>query len=156
MKDSIRIKLERLASRQEEVAALLASPGTANNTNRFRDLSQEYARLEPLARKFRGYCEAEQDLKAAEDMSRDSDPGMRRLAEDEKRAATARLDAMEPELVQLLLPKDPHDDSNIFLEIRAGTGGDEAAIFAGDLLRMYSRYAEEQGWKVEILSEKPR
>lgn len=155
MKDSIRQKLERLASRQEEVAALLASPGAAADTNKFRDLSQEYARLEPLARKFGEYREAEADLKAAEDMSRDSDASMRRLAEEEQRAAAARLGAMEPELLQLLLPKDPHDDSNIFLEIRAGTGGDEAAIFAGDLLRMYSRYAEEQGWKVEILSESP-
>ena len=153
MKDSIRQKLERLAARHEEVAALLASPGTANNTNLFRDLSQEYARLSPLTRKFGDYLEAEGDLKAAEDMSRDSDPGMRRLADEEKRAAGARLETMEPELLQLLLPKDPHDDSNIFLEIRAGTGGDEAAIFAGDLLRMYSRYAEEQGWRVEILSE---
>ncbi len=153
MKDSIRQKLERLASRQEEVAALLAAPGAANDTNAFRDLSQEYARLEPLARKFRDYREAETDLKAADDMSRDSDPGMRKLAEEEQRSAAARLGALEPELLQLLVPKDPHDDSNIFLEIRAGTGGDEAAIFAGDLLRMYSRYAEEQGWKVEILSE---
>ena len=153
MKGSIRQKLERLTSRQEEVAALLASPGAATDTSKFRDLSQEYARLEPLARKFHEYREAEADLKAAEDMSHDSDASMRRLAEEERRAAAARLEAMEPELLQLLLPKDPHDDSNIFLEIRAGTGGDEAAIFAGDLLRMYSRYAEEQGWKVEILSE---
>ncbi len=155
MKDSIRNKLERLSARQEEVAALLAAPGTANDTNLFRDLSQEYARLEPLARKFRGYREAEADLKAAEDMAKDSDPGMRKLADEEKRATATRLAALEPELLQLLVPKDPHDDSNIFLEIRAGTGGDEAAIFAGDLLRMYSRYAEEQGWKVEILSESP-
>jgi peptide chain release factor 1 len=155
MKDSIRNKLERLAARQEEVAALLAAPGTANNTNLFRELSQEYARLEPLARMFRGYREAEADLKAAEDMGQDNDPGMRRLADEEKHNAAARLAAMEPGLLRLLVPKDPHDDSNIFLEIRAGTGGDEAAIFAGDLLRMYSRYAEEQGWKVEILSESP-
>jgi peptide chain release factor 1 len=153
MKDSIRHKLERLAARHEEVAVLLAQPKAAEDPNRFRELSQEYARLEPLARGFRAFTEAEADLGAAEDMGKDSDPGIRKLAEDERHAALARLAALEPELLKLLLPKDPHDDSNIFLEIRAGTGGDEAAIFAGDLLRMYSRYAEEQGWKVEILSE---
>lgn len=155
MKDSIRQKLERLASRQEEVAALLASPGAATDTNKFRELSQEYARLEPLARKFREYLATEIDLKAAEEMSRDSDSSLRKLAEDERNSSAARLVAMEPELLQLLLPKDPHDESNIFLEIRAGTGGDEAAIFAGDLLRMYARYAEDQRWKLEILSESP-
>jgi len=155
VKDSIRLKLERLAARHEEVGVLLSQPTAANDPNRFRDLSQEYARLAPLAQKFRAYTKAEADLSAADEMGKDKDPGMRSLADDERRAAQQRLEALEPELLKLLLPKDPHDDSNIFLEIRAGTGGDEAAIFAGDLWRMYSRYAEEQGWKVEILSESP-
>jgi peptide chain release factor 1 len=153
VKDSIRQKLERLAARHEEVGVLLSQPNAANDSNRFRELSQEYARLEPLAQGFIAYSKAEGDLAAADEMGKDKDPGMRDLADDERRAAQARLDALEPELMKLLVPKDPHDDSNIFLEVRAGTGGDEAAIFAGDLFRMYSRYAEEQGWKVEILSE---
>ncbi len=155
MKDSIRQKLERLAARHEEVAALLAQPTAADDSKRFRELSQEYARLQPLTQAFRSYLDAEIDLRAAEDMGKDQDSGMRKLAEDEQCATRARLEALEPELMRLLVPKDPHDDSNIFLEIRAGTGGDEAAIFAGDLWRMYNRYAEEQGWKVEILSESP-
>lgn len=106
-------------------------------------------------RHFRAYTDAEADVRAAESLAEDQDAGMRSLAQDEIRAAGARLTALEPELVKLLLPKDPHDDSNIFLEIRAGTGGDEAALFAGDLFRMYSRYAEARGWHVEILSESP-
>jgi len=153
MKDSIRRKLERLTARHEEVAALLAQPSAANDSNRFRELSQEYARLQPLTQTFRDYLTAETDLRHAEEMGKEGDADLRKLAEDERQAAAARLETLEPELLKRLLPKDPHDDSNIFLEIRAGTGGDEAAIFAGDLLRMYSRYAEEQGWKVEILSE---
>ncbi|HEY1990895.1 MAG TPA: PCRF domain-containing protein, partial [Gammaproteobacteria bacterium] len=153
MKDSIRHKLERLAARHEEVGVLLSQPSAAADSNRFRELSQEYARLEPLAQKFQAFTQAEADLGAADEMGEDPDSGIRALAEDERRGARARLEALEPELMKLLLPRDPHDDSNIFLEIRAGTGGDEAAIFAGDLFRMYGRYAEEQGWKVEILSE---
>ncbi|HSC47104.1 MAG TPA: peptide chain release factor 1 [Gammaproteobacteria bacterium] len=155
MKESIRRKLERLAARHEEVAALLSDPAVIGATNRFRDLSQEYARLEPVVRIFRDYLAAEQELRHADDMAKDQDPAMRELAEDERRAANARLEALDPQLLRLLLPRDPHDDSNIFLEIRAGTGGDEAALFAGDLFRMYGRYAEAQGWRVEILSESP-
>ena len=155
MKDSIRQKLERLSARHEELSALLASPGIIGDQKQFRDLSQEYARLGTLVRHFRAYTDAEADVRAAESLAEDQDAGMRSLAQDEIRAAGARLTALEPELVKLLLPKDPHDDSNIFLEIRAGTGGDEAALFAGDLFRMYSRYAEARGWHVEILSESP-
>ncbi len=155
MKDSIRNKLERLAARHEEVAALMAQPGAADDSRRFRELSQEYARLEPLTRAFAAYRQAETDLTHAAEMAADQDPAMRDMAEEEKRAAAARRDALEPQLLKLLVPKDPHDDSNIYLEIRAGTGGDEAAIFAGDLLRMYSRYAESLGWRVEIMSESP-
>lgn len=155
MKDSIRQKLERLSARHEELSALLASPRVISDQKQFRELSQEYARLETLVRHFGAYMHAEADVRAAADMAADQDAAMRRLAQDEMQAANARLTTLEPELVKLLLPKDPHDDSNIFLEIRAGTGGDEAALFAGDLLRMYSRYAETQAWRVEILSESP-
>ncbi|HEX5339428.1 MAG TPA: peptide chain release factor 1 [Gammaproteobacteria bacterium] len=155
MKDSIRQKLERLAARHEELAHLLADPGVIGEQNQFRELSQEYARLEPLARNFGEYLRAETDIRSAQDMLRDGDAGIRNLAEEEKQTAEQRLAALEPELVKLLLPKDPHDDSNIFLEIRAGTGGDEAALFAGDLFRMYGRYAEQQHWRVEILNESP-
>ncbi|MGH8369460.1 MAG: peptide chain release factor 1 [Gammaproteobacteria bacterium] len=155
MKDSIRQKLERLAARHEELSHLLADPGVIGEQNRFRELSREYARLEPLARSFAEYTHAEADILSAEDMLRDDDANIRHLAEEERHAAELRLTALEPELVRLLLPKDPYDDSNIFLEIRAGTGGDEAALFAGDLFRMYSRYAERQAWRVEILSESP-
>ena len=153
MKVSIRRKLERLLARHEEVAALLAQPEAADDPNRFRELSLEYARLQPLTQIFRDYLAVEKELHHAEEMAQEGDADMRALAEEERHASLARLEALEPELLKLLLPKDPHDDSNIFLEIRAGTGGDEAAIFAGDLLRMYARYAEEQGWKVEVLSE---
>jgi peptide chain release factor 1 len=155
VKDSIRQKLERLSARHEELSALLATPGVIGDQKKFRGLSQEYARLETLVRHFRDYQDAEADLHAAEDMAGDRDESMRRLAEDEIHAASVRLAALEPELVKQLLPKDPHDESNIFLEIRAGTGGDEAALFAGDLFRMYSRYAEARTWRVEILSESP-
>ena len=155
MKDSIRQKLERLSARHEELSALLASPRVISDQKQFRELSQEFARLETLVRHFRAYMDSEADVRAAEDMAADQDLGMRRLAQDEMQAASARLTALEPKLVRLLLPKNPHDDSNIFLEIRAGTGGDEAALFAGDLFRMYGRYAETQGWRVEILSESP-
>jgi len=155
VKDSIRQKLERLSARHEELSALLASPRVISDQKQFRELSQEFARLETLVRHFRAYMDSEADVRAAEDMAADQDLGMRRLAQDEMQAASARLTALEPKLVRLLLPKNPHDDSNIFLEIRAGTGGDEAALFAGDLFRMYGRYAETQGWRVEILSESP-
>jgi peptide chain release factor 1 len=155
VKDSIRQKLERLAARHEELSHLLADPGVIGEQNRFRELSREYARLEPLARSFGEYTAAEADIRSAQDMLHDHDASIRHMAEEEKLAAESRRAALEPELVKLLLPKDPHDDSNIFLEVRAGTGGDEAALFAGDLFRMYSRYAEQQGWQVEILSESP-
>ena len=118
MKDSIRNKLERMAARHEEVAALMAQPGVADDPRRFRELSQEYARLEPLARAFGAYRQAETDLGHAAEMAADSDPAMRGLAEEERHAAEVRRDALEPELLKLLLPKDPHDDSNIYLEVR--------------------------------------
>ncbi len=134
---------------------MLSSQTVIGNQQQFRDLSREYARLDSLVTYYRDYADAESNAHTAEALSQDSDIAMRNLAREEKRVADARLAALEPELIKLLLPKDPHDDSNIFLEIRAGTGGDEAALFAGDLFRMYARYAETQRWAVEILSNSP-
>jgi peptide chain release factor 1 len=153
MRDSIRRRLERLADRYEEVARLLADPALAGSSDRFRELSMEYARLEPVAQRFRAFLDLERDTRAAGELAADSDPDMRALGAEEQRALAARIAASEAELQHLLIPKDPHDDGNIFLEIRAGAGGDEAAIFAGDLFRMYSRYADARGWTVEVLSE---
>ncbi len=153
MKDSIRRRLERTVDRFEEVSALLADPGVISRQNQFRELSMEYARLEPVAQRFREFTRLEDERRAALDMAAAGDADMRAMAEDEVRALDARIAAEGVELTRLLVPRDPRDDANIFLEIRAGTGGDEAAIFAGDLFRMYARHAERQGWKVEVLSE---
>ena len=153
MKDSIRRRLEKTAERFEEVGGLLAEPDAASDTGRFRDLSVEYSRLEPVVSRFRAYTALEQERRSAAEMAATGDAELRALAEEELREIDGRLEAESTELARLLLPRDPRDEGNIFLEVRAGTGGDEAAIFAGDLFRMYSRYAERQGWKVEILSE---
>ena len=153
MKTSIQTKLEKLVERFEEVGGLLSEPEVINDQTKFRGLSQEYARLEPVVKTFREYGDALKEIDSAKEMLRDSDVELRDLAQEELTAAEQRVTELEPELMKHLLPKDPHDDSNIFLEIRAGTGGDEAAIFAGDLFRMYSRYAESQRWQVEVLSE---
>jgi peptide chain release factor 1 len=153
MKASIRQKLDKLAERFEEVGRLLAEPDAASSQNRFRDLSMEYARLEPLARQYHDYVALERDLSTARELAADDDEATRTMGEEESRSLAAQLETRESELKKLLTPKDPRDDSNIYLEIRAGTGGDEAAIFAGDLLRMYARYAEMRGWRVEQLSQ---
>ncbi|HEX6573057.1 MAG TPA: peptide chain release factor 1 [Steroidobacteraceae bacterium] len=155
MKDSIRRRLEKTVERFEEVGALLADPDVIAKQGQFRDLSMEYSRLEPVARRFREFRRLEDELRTTDDMTSGPDPDMRELAEEEARGLRERIAAEGGELTRLLVPKDPRDDANIFLEIRAGTGGDEAAIFAGDLFRMYSRYAERQGWKVEVLSDSP-
>jgi peptide chain release factor 1 len=155
MKPSIHHKLETLAERLEEVSALLADPDVIGNQNRFRELSKEYAQLEPVTNCFKRYLTTLDDMAEAENLQKDSDLAMREMGEEELKSARARRDALELELQKLLLPTDPNDDSNIFLEIRAGTGGDEAAIFAGDLFRMYSRYAENRRWQTEIISESP-
>ncbi|MGZ8390898.1 MAG: peptide chain release factor 1 [Rhodoplanes sp.] len=118
----------------------------------FRELSMEYSRLEPVAQRFNEFSRLEVDLRSTEEMASGADAEMHELAADEARELRERLAAEDAELTRLLIPKDPRDDSNIFLEIRAGTGGDEAAIFAGDLFRMYERYAAKQGWKTEIIS----
>jgi peptide chain release factor 1 len=153
MKDSIRQKLERLADRSDEVSRLLADPEVHDKADRFRELSVEYARLQPVVAAYRDWAELERQLAAARAMARDPDPAVRELAEQEVQELSERLSDGESGLQLALVPPDPHDESNVFLEVRAAAGGDEAAIFAGDLFRMYCRYAEAQGWQVEVLSE---
>ena len=131
---------------------MLSDPDTIADQVRFRDLSREYARLEPVVRDFREWRRVEGDLAAAREMQSDPDPEIRIMGEEEASTLAAREESLELELKKHLVPRDPRDDNNIYLEIRAGTGGDEAALFAGDLFRMYSRYAENRGWSVEILS----
>lgn len=151
MKESILQKLENLNERYAEIAVLLGENEVISDQDQFRKLSIEYSQLEPVALGFRDYQRSLDDIATAQEML--ADPEMRDMAEEELFTAKSRRDEQELELQKLLLPKDPHDGSNIFLEVRAGTGGDEAAIFAGDLFRMYARYAEQQRWQVEILSQ---
>ncbi|KOR39441.1 peptide chain release factor 1 [Xanthomonas oryzae] len=153
MTPTLRRKLEALAERREELQHLLSDPDVVNNNDKFRTLSRELSQLEPVAVALEDEARAKADLSAAEAMR--TDPEMRELAEEEIAAAQARLEELDTQLALLLVPRDPRDDGNLFLEVRAGTGGDEAAIFAGDLFRMYARYAERQGWKVEIESDSP-
>ncbi|MGD8711357.1 MAG: peptide chain release factor 1, partial [Thiohalophilus sp.] len=153
MKTSVQSKLENLVDRLEEINALLADPGVIGDQNQFRNLSREYAQINPVVTTFKQYQETLQNIDEARAMLDESDSDMRAMAEEELHSAEQRREQLEDELQMLMLPRDPNDDKNIFLEIRAGTGGDEAALFAGDLFRMYSRYAEQQGWKLEILSE---
>jgi peptide chain release factor 1 len=153
VKPSIRQKLDHLAQRFEEITALLAEPSIQNDQDRFRALSREYAQLNPLVGCFNKYLGAIEDLSYAQSLLDDRDPQVRSLAKEELVDAEDRKEALEKELQILLLPKDPNDERNIFLEIRAGTGGAEAALFSGDLYRMYSRYAEQKGWKAEVISE---
>ncbi len=155
MKASIENKLMNLVDRHEEIAGLLAEPEVMADQNRFRDLSREYSQLEPVVNCYQQYQQATEDLQSATEMLQEDDAEMREMAQEEKKLAEQNIEQLELELQKLLLPKDPNDNSNIFLEIRAGTGGDEAAIFAGDLFRMYSRYAELRGWKVEVLNSSP-
>jgi peptide chain release factor 1 len=153
MKPSLLAKLQRLADRLEELDALLADERATADMAQYRRLSQEHAEITPVVAHYRAWRQTQADLDSARTML--SDPDLRELAEEEIRAAEQRLAAMEAELQVLLLPRDPNDERNLFLEIRAGTGGNESALFAGDLLRMYSRYAERQRWQVELLSESP-
>ena len=152
MKASIRDRLSELTERYEEVSELLADPEVIGDTDRFRDLSREYARLEPVVKDFAVYESACGDLAAAKEMSASDDAGMRDLGDEEQERLGQVLAGLEKALLVHLLPQDPDDHANLFLEIRAGTGGDEAALFAGDLFRMYTRYAEQQKWQVEVLS----
>jgi len=153
MTPTLRRKLEALAERREELERLLADPGVAGDNDRFRNYSREFAQLEPVALALAEEAKAKRDLASAEAMR--GDPDLAELAEEEIATARARLAELEDELSLLLVPRDNRDDGNLFLEVRAGTGGDEAAIFAGDLFRMYARYAERQGWRVEIESDNP-
>ncbi len=153
MKASIVAKLDNISERYEEISALLSDPGVIGDQNKFRDLSKEYAELEPVVKCFADYQQVNDDIEEANMLLQDGDADMREMAQEELADAEERKETLGLELQKLLLPKDPNDSHNIFLEIRAGTGGDEAAIFAGDLFRMYSRYAETQRWKVEVVSE---
>jgi peptide chain release factor 1 len=155
MKDSIRRKLEKLDERFEEVGRLLSDAGVISKQNQFRELSMEYSRLEDLVGRYRRFLALEGDAATAKELAADKDPATRTMGEEELADLNPRILGEELELQRLLVPKDPYDDNNIFLEVRAGTGGDEAAIFAGDLFRMYARYAESKGWGVEVLSESP-
>jgi peptide chain release factor 1 len=149
---SLERKLEIIVERAEEVSALLSDPDVIADSSRFRELSVEYSQLNPVVQCFGDLQRARADEKAASDMLKDPDPELRGMASDELAQARARREQLELELQKQLLPRDPHDRKNVYLEIRAGTGGDEAALFAGDLFRMYSRFAEQRGWSVEILS----
>ncbi len=152
MNKSVYQKLEVLSERFEEVQALLSDPDVIGDQNKFRALSKEYKQLEEVTLAFKEYKSAEDDLLSAEEMLKDEDPDMREMAQDEYKSAKNAIETMANSLQILLLPKDPNDDLSCFIEIRAGAGGDEAAIFAGDLFRMYSRYCEKNGWKVEVVN----
>lgn len=153
MKGSLHQKLEQLGERSEEIEALLADPKVISEQKQFATLSQEYARLQPLVRALSKYQDVEQTLASARALSEDPDPEIRALAKEEIRGAQTRLETLDQQLQWLMLPQDPDDEKGVFLEIRAGTGGDEAALFAGDLFRMYARYAERRRWRIEIINE---
>lgn len=150
MKAEIAKKLQLAEERFEELALLLSDPEVMANQDRFRDYSKEYAQLEPLIHNYRAFQQATADRSDALEMMQDDE--LRELAKESLSEADESLERLDHELSVLLLPKDPNDSKNIYLEVRAGTGGDEAAIFAGDLFRMYSRYAEKQGWKISVIS----
>jgi peptide chain release factor 1 len=151
MKDSLRHQFQRLAMRLSELDATLSDPKVGSDIKRFRELTREHSEVSGVVERFRRYEQRERDLADAREML--ADPDMAEMAQDELSAAQADIERLHQELQTGLLPRDPDDDRNAFLEIRAGTGGDESALFAADLARMYSRYAERCGWRTEILSE---
>jgi peptide chain release factor 1 len=153
MKASIQRKLENLSERFDEIAALLSEPEVQNDQNKFRSLSQEYAQITPIVECYLNYQKNQESIESAKEMAADTDPEIRELAKQELTEANQQDEKLQTQLQILLLPTDPNDNSNIFLEIRAGTGGDEAAIFSGDLAKMYQRYAEKQGWNIELINE---
>ena len=155
MKNSIRLKLENLKDRFDEIEALLSDAEIIADQNRFRDLSKEYAELEEVVKSFNHHQSVSENLEQAREMEEDDDPDIRDMAADEISSASEELEKLDLSLQKLLLPKDSKDSCNVFLEIRAGTGGDEAAIFSGDLFRMYSRFAESQNWRSEVITERP-
>jgi len=153
MKPSIQSRLEQLVERFEEVSALLSDSATIARQDRFRELSREFAEIEPVVQCFQAWKQSLDDIREAKELAKDGDADMREMAAEELEIAEKKTAELDEELQRLMLPKDPNDGKNVFLEVRAGTGGDEAAIFAGDLFRMYSRYAERRRWQVEVLSE---
>jgi peptide chain release factor 1 len=146
-------KLEHLLERQEEINALLSDPAVIENQKSFRDLSIELADISPVVEQYQHYRELDAELAETRAMLEDDDPAIRKMAQEEVPRLQGQLDQHQRTLHKLLIPRDPNDERNIFLEVRAGTGGDEAALFAGDLFRMYSIYAEKRGWKVEVMSQ---
>ena len=153
MNPRLRVKLDSLSGRLEELNHLLAAENATKDLEQFRRLSREHAEISAVASLYERFRQAERDAEAAREMAADTE--MKSFADDELKSARASMERLEGELQRALLPKDPNDERNTFLEVRAGTGGDESALFAGDLFRMYSRYAERQGWQVEIISESP-
>lgn len=153
MKPSVLNKLDQLLDRYEELSASLSDAETINDQEKFRALSKEFAEIEPVVKCYGDYRRVLDDIETAKSMQSESDAELRELADEELKSGNEKRETLEGELQTLLLPRDPNDSHNVFLEVRAGTGGDEAAIFAGDLFRMYSRYAERQRWRVEIVSE---
>ena len=153
MNSTLRSRLDAALARLDEVNALLATEGATRDMDQFRKLSREHSEISALTVLYRRFCQAEQDAAAAREMA--GDPAMRGFADEEMKAAREEMERVDRELQKQMLPRDPNDERNLFLEIRAGTGGDESALFAGDLLRMYTRYAERQGWQVELISESP-
>src|SRR5579883_1128893 len=153
MKPSIQTKLQRLSSRYDELKQMLSDPNVTDDINRYRDLTKEYSHLEPFVQMFVQHQDNEKQLAEAKVLLEEKDPELQQLAKQEIKQIEEMQTGLEDKLLVALLPRDPNDDNNIFLEIRAGTGGDEAAIFAGDLCRMYMRYAENKGFKIEIISE---
>mgnify|MGYP001627851015 FL=1 len=152
MKASIQARLDQLVDRFEEVSALLSDQGVIADQKQFRELSKEFAEIEPVVHCYQAWKTTLEDLETAEELAREGDADMREMAREEIDAAQQKRDELDEELQRLMLPKDPDDGKNVFLEVRAGTGGDEAALFAGDLFRMYSRYAETRKWQVEVIS----
>ena len=152
MKESIISKLESLQDRYQEIAGLLAEPDVIADQNQFRKYSMEYAQLEPVVKTFIQFTQTQQDMAMAQELLSDDDASVQEMAHQEITDLNTQQEALELDLQKLLLPKDPLDNSNVFIEIRAGTGGDEAAIFAGDLYRMYCRYAEQKRWSIEAIS----
>ena len=152
MKDSIKSRLQSLVERHEEISALLSEVSVISDQNKFRDLSREYSNLEPIVINFKNYSQALEDKAAAYEMLGEKDAEMVEMAKEELKLANEMIETLEKDLQILLLPRDPNDDANVFLEIRAGTGGDEASLFSGNLFKMYIKYAEQRGWKTEVIS----
>ncbi|MDR3478917.1 MAG: peptide chain release factor 1 [Gammaproteobacteria bacterium] len=152
MKSSIEKKLQGLVERHEEIGALLSDPEVISKQNKFREYSKEYSQLEPVVMVFKRHQALMEDIANAKELLNEPDVEMQQLARQELKVAEEEVEKLEQQLQLLLLPRDPNDDNNIFLEIRAGAGGDEASIFSGDLARMYTRYAEAEGWQVEMIS----